>query len=87
MSDLKKGMRKLADKKQKEMAENSIDQFFRIKEVTLPNDHFPAFEIEMLTVQGTKTLKRESITKRDLKPMALAIIQEIMQDGGYRPEI
>lgn len=87
MSDLKKGLKKLADKKQKENAEHPIDQFFRIKDVTVPNDHFPAFEIEMVTVQGVKTLKRESITKRDLKPMALAIIQEIMQDGGYRPEI
>jgi hypothetical protein len=87
MSDLKKGMQKLADKKQKEFAEHSIDQFFRVKDVTLPNDHFPAWEIEMVTVQGTKLLKRESITKRDLKAMALATIQEIMEDGGYRPEV
>lgn len=87
MSDIKKGMQKLADKKHKEHSEDSIDQFFRVKEVTLPTDHFPAYEIEMLTLQGGKILKRESITKRDLKPMTLAIIQEIIEDGGYRPEV
>lgn len=85
MKDLNKGLKKIAEKRAAQ-ANQPVDQFFRVKEVTLPTDHFPAFEIEMVTVQGTKLLRRESITKRDLKQMALANIQEIMEDGGFRPE-
>lgn len=80
------GFKKLAEKRAGD-ATKAIDQFFRVKEVTLPNDHFPAFQIEMLTVQGGKILKREAITKRDVKQMTLINIQEIIEDGGYRPEV
>lgn len=80
------GIKALVKRNQERQAEKPIEQFFRLRDVTVKEDHFPAFQVEMVTVQGQRMLKREFITKRDLKQMGLVKLEEILEEGIYRPD-
>lgn len=86
MAQPPKGIKKLVERsKAAASAEpKPIEQFFRVKNVTEKTDHFPAFQVEMLTVQGNRILKREPVTKRDLKGQAMGAIEEFVEHG-YHP--
>ena len=59
-------------------AQEAVEKFVRLVDVTRPTDQVPAWQPEILFVQGNKITKRELASKPDTWPMAFSVAQDLI---------
>lgn len=62
------------------------EKFIRLVEVTKDNDMLPAWQPEILEIQGNKVVSRKLVGTRDVWVMAFALAQELIDPRNKENE-